>query len=43
MLYPAAAAASATHMSLNTMGCGFKSAGEHIEAIRKFAEAVGMG
>jgi probable F420-dependent oxidoreductase len=31
-------AAGATHMSINTMGCGFKSPGEHIEAIRKFAE-----
>ncbi|MBN1312315.1 MAG: LLM class F420-dependent oxidoreductase [Anaerolineae bacterium] len=35
-------AAGATHMSVNTMGCGFTSAGEHIEAIRKFAEAVDM-
>lgn len=33
-------AAGATHMSVNTMGCGFTSAGEHIEAIRKFAGAV---
>lgn len=33
-------AAGATHMSVNTMGCGFKSAGEHIEAVRKFAQVM---
>jgi len=31
----------ATHISLNTMGAGFKSLGEHIEAIRRYKEAVG--
>jgi probable F420-dependent oxidoreductase len=35
-------AAGATHMSLNTMGCGFKSVGEHIEAIGKFAGEAGV-
>ncbi len=31
----------ATHISINTMGAGFKSPGEHIEAIRRYKEAVG--
>ena len=31
----------ATHISLNTMRCGFKSAENHLEAIRQFKEAVG--
>ncbi|NKQ36686.1 MAG: LLM class F420-dependent oxidoreductase [Chloroflexi bacterium] len=31
-------AAGATHMSLNTMGCGFTTPYEHIEAIRRFAK-----
>ena len=31
-------AAGATHISLNTMGAGFKTAGEHLAAIRHFAE-----
>src|SRR5256885_640563 len=30
----------ATHISLNTMGAGFKSPGEHIEAIRRYKQAV---
>ncbi len=30
----------ATHISLNTMGVGFKSVGEHIEALRRYKEAV---
>ncbi|MBP6786262.1 MAG: LLM class F420-dependent oxidoreductase [Candidatus Promineofilum sp.] len=30
--------AGATHISLNTMGAGFTTAGEHLEAIRRFAE-----
>jgi probable F420-dependent oxidoreductase len=30
----------ATHISLNTMGLGFKSVGEHIEALRRYIEAV---
>ncbi|MFL5625523.1 MAG: LLM class F420-dependent oxidoreductase [Ktedonobacteraceae bacterium] len=33
-------ALGATHISLNTMGLGFKSVGEHIEAIRRYKEAV---
>jgi probable F420-dependent oxidoreductase len=35
--------AGATHITVNTMGCGFATAGEHIEAIRSFAEGVGLG
>ena len=31
-------AAGATHISLNTMGAGFRTAGEHLAAIRRFAE-----
>lgn len=31
-------AAGATHVSLNTMGAGFRTAGEHLAAIRAFAE-----
>jgi hypothetical protein len=30
----------ATHISLNTMGAGFKSPEEHIEAIRRYKQAV---
>lgn len=30
----------ATHISINTMGAGFKSPGEHIEAIRRYIEAI---
>lgn len=30
----------ATHVGVNTMGCGFRSPQEHIEAIRKFKETV---
>ncbi len=30
--------AGATHMTLNTMGCGFTTPAEHIEAIRRFAK-----
>jgi probable F420-dependent oxidoreductase len=30
----------ATHLSLNTMGSGFKNPQEHIQAIQKFAQAV---
>jgi probable F420-dependent oxidoreductase len=30
----------ATHISINTMGAGFKSPGEHIEAIRRYVEAL---
>ena len=32
--------AGATHISLNTMGAGLRSPGEHIAAIREFAAAV---
>ena len=33
-------ALGATHISLNTMGAGFKSPGEHIDAIRRYKEAI---
>ena len=33
-------AVGATHLSFNTMGSGFQQPREHIEAIRKFAQAV---
>ncbi len=33
-------AAGATHISLNTMGAGFRTAGEHLAAIRRFAETL---
>ena len=32
--------AGATHLSFNTMGSGFKTPQEHIEAIKKFAEII---
>ena len=31
----------ATHISINTMNAGFKSPAEHIDAIRRYKEAVG--
>ncbi len=30
----------ATHISINTMGAGFKSPGDHMEAIRRYKEAI---
>jgi hypothetical protein len=33
-------AEGATHLSFNTMGSGFKTPQEHIEAIKKFAKVV---
>src|SRR5947209_3827724 len=30
----------ATHISINTMGAGFKSPGEHLEAIRRYKDAI---
>ena len=30
----------ATHISINTMGAGYKSPGEHIQAIRRYKEAI---
>lgn len=35
-------AAGATHLSLNTMGAGLLSPEEHIQAITRFAKAVGL-
>jgi len=31
-----------THFSLNTMGAGFETPAKHLDAIRKFAEALGI-
>jgi hypothetical protein len=31
----------ATHISINTMGTGFKSLDDHIDAIRRYLEAIG--
>jgi probable F420-dependent oxidoreductase len=33
-------ALGATHISLNTMGAGFNSPGEHIDAIRRYKDAI---
>ena len=33
---------SVTHYSVNTMGCGFTAPAQHIDAIRRFAQAVGV-
>jgi hypothetical protein len=33
-------AAGATHLSLNTMGSGFKTPREHIQALQKFAKVA---
>jgi hypothetical protein len=30
----------ATHISINTMGAGFKSPVEHLEAIHRYKEAI---
>jgi probable F420-dependent oxidoreductase len=35
-------AAGATHFSVNTMSCGFRTPEQHIEAIRHFARAVNV-
>ena len=35
-------AAGATHLSFNTMGCGFQTPQGHIQAIRKFARAMDL-
>ena len=35
-------AAGATHFSVNTMSCGFRTPNQHIDAIRRFAQAVGV-
>jgi probable F420-dependent oxidoreductase len=36
------AAAGASHMTVNTMACGFQTPQEHIGAIRTFAERMGL-
>ena len=32
----------ATHMAVNTMGCGFETTSAHIQALKNFAETVGL-
>ncbi|MFZ2098683.1 MAG: LLM class F420-dependent oxidoreductase [Anaerolineales bacterium] len=32
----------ATHVTINTMGCGYDSASAHIEALQRFAKVVGL-
>lgn len=32
----------ATHLSLNTMGCGLEKPSDHLAALRRFAEALGL-
>jgi probable F420-dependent oxidoreductase len=41
-LQAAWAALGATHVSLNTMGAGFKSPAEHLQGARRFAAALGL-
>lgn len=36
-------AARATHLSLNTMGHGFENPASHMDALRTFANAIGLG
>lgn len=36
-------AAGATYFSVNTMGCGFSTPAQHIQALTQFAAAVGVG
>lgn len=33
----------ATHLTINTMGCGYETPSAHIAALKKFAEVVGVG
>jgi len=33
---------SATHLSVNTMGFGYETATSHVEALRRFAETIGL-
>jgi len=35
-------ALGATHMTVNTMGCGFETTSSHIQALKRFAETVGL-
>ena len=34
--------AGATHLGINTMGAGFKTPGEHLDALGRFAEVAGL-
>jgi hypothetical protein len=34
--------AGATHIEVNTMGAGFRTPQEHLQALRRFAEKVGI-
>jgi hypothetical protein len=31
-----------THLTVNTMGCGFETPSAHITALKKFAEMAGI-
>jgi probable F420-dependent oxidoreductase len=33
----------ATHLTVNTMGCGYETTSDHIEALKRFADMVGLG
>ena len=33
---------NATHLSVNTMGCGYETATSHVEALRRFVETIGL-
>ena len=33
----------ATHLSVNTMGCGFTTPADHLSALRRFAETLALG
>lgn len=35
-------ALGATHLTVNTMGCGFETVSAHIQALRHFAETIGL-
>jgi CO dehydrogenase/acetyl-CoA synthase epsilon subunit len=32
----------ATHLTVNTMGCGYDTTSAHIEALKHFAELIGL-
>jgi len=37
------AALGATHLMVNTMGCGYETSSAHLEALKQFAQVVGLG
>jgi hypothetical protein len=32
----------ATHVTVNTMGCGFTTTSAHIDALKQFAQSIGL-